>query len=163
PIKETDAPTLVAFGRENRIDLVVVGPEAPLAAGLADALEEAGLRVFGPRQSAAEIESSKAFAKTLMRRAGVPTAGFERFRERDGRRSSGAGDERGAHHGGLHAHRGTDTASPGGLEPPVPGLPVHRPDAHRLRTAGDRVQQPHRRPRDRGRPAAAGGRLRRTP
>jgi phosphoribosylamine--glycine ligase len=81
PIRETDAADLVGFGRENRIDLVVVGPEAPLAAGLADALDEAGLPVFGPRKAAAEIESSKAFAKRLMRRAGVPTAAFERFRE----------------------------------------------------------------------------------
>jgi phosphoribosylamine---glycine ligase len=61
PIKETDTAALAAFGRENRIDLVVVGPEAPLAAGLADALEAAGLTVLGPSRAAAEIESSKAF------------------------------------------------------------------------------------------------------
>src|SRR5947209_8929672 len=62
-LRETDTPGLVAFARENRLDLVVIGPEAPLAAGLADALEEARVSVFGPRQAAAEIESSKAFAK----------------------------------------------------------------------------------------------------
>src|SRR6266511_3900461 len=83
PLRETDAAGLVAFARQNRIDLVVIGPEAPLAQGLADALEDAGLKVFGPRKAAAEIESSKAFAKTLMQREGVPTAAFQTFREAD--------------------------------------------------------------------------------
>ena len=61
---------------------MVVGPEAPLALGLADALMEAGVPVFGPSRAAAQIESSKTFAKMLMARAGVPTARFERFRGR---------------------------------------------------------------------------------
>jgi phosphoribosylamine--glycine ligase len=81
PIKETDIAGLAAFAQQNRFDLVVVGPEAPLALGLADAVQAAGIPVFGPTRAAAEIESNKAFAKTLMRREGVPTARFERFRD----------------------------------------------------------------------------------
>lgn len=83
PLHETDLDGLARFARENRIDLVVIGPEAPLAQGLVDALDAAGVRAFGPRRAAARIESSKAFAKTLMRREDVPTARFERFREAD--------------------------------------------------------------------------------
>ncbi|MCC6997378.1 MAG: phosphoribosylamine--glycine ligase [Deltaproteobacteria bacterium] len=77
PTKADDVPALVALAQREKIDLVVVGPEAPLAAGLADALAERGIRVFGPRKSAAELEASKAFAKQLMARAGVPTARFD--------------------------------------------------------------------------------------
>jgi phosphoribosylamine--glycine ligase len=84
PLKESDIEELVRFAGQSDINLVVIGPEAPLAMGLADAMAEAGVRVFGPRRAAAEIESSKAFAKTLMQREGVPTARFERFREADG-------------------------------------------------------------------------------
>jgi len=74
---------LVAAAAEQRIDLVVVGPEAPLAAGLADRLRAAGRSVFGPTQAAARLESSKAFAKEVMQRAGVPTAPSRTFRELD--------------------------------------------------------------------------------
>jgi phosphoribosylamine--glycine ligase len=81
PLRETDTTGLAQFARENRLDLVVIGPEAPLAAGLADAFAAAGVPVFGPRQAAAEIESSKLFSKALMERAGIPTARAERFRE----------------------------------------------------------------------------------
>ena len=77
PTKADDVPALVALAQREKIDLVVVGPEAPLAAGLADALAERGIRVFGPRKNAAELEASKAFAKQLMARAGVPTARFD--------------------------------------------------------------------------------------
>jgi len=80
-LRETDTAGLVSFTRDNRLDLVVIGPEAPLAAGLADALDEAKTPVFGPRRAAAEIESSKAFAKALMVRERVPTAQAERFRD----------------------------------------------------------------------------------
>ncbi|WP_324716117.1 phosphoribosylamine--glycine ligase [Carboxydochorda subterranea] len=73
------AEALVTFAREHDTRLVVVGPEAPLAAGLADRLREAGVPVVGPSRSAARIESSKAFAKTVMARAGVPTAPFRIF------------------------------------------------------------------------------------
>jgi phosphoribosylamine--glycine ligase len=69
-----DIGAIVAAARERQIDLVVVGPEAPLVAGLVDALEEAGIAAFGPGRAAAALEGSKAFAKELMAEAGVPTA-----------------------------------------------------------------------------------------
>jgi phosphoribosylamine--glycine ligase len=69
-----DVEGIVAAARERGVDLVVVGPEAPLVAGLVDALEEAGIAAFGPSASAAELEGSKAFAKQVMDEAGVPTA-----------------------------------------------------------------------------------------
>jgi phosphoribosylamine---glycine ligase len=74
-----DLPALVRFAKENDVGLCVVGPEAPLAAGLVDAFEEAGLRAFGPRRAAAELERSKVFCKSLLRHADVPTADFQTF------------------------------------------------------------------------------------
>jgi phosphoribosylamine---glycine ligase len=74
---------VVAAAQEREIDLVVVGPEAPLVAGLVDALSEAGIRAFGPTRAAARIEGSKAYAKELMRDCGVPTAAHVMFRDRD--------------------------------------------------------------------------------
>lgn len=79
PVAASDLSGLVATARRERIDLVVVGPEAPLAAGLADACRAAGLAVFGPDAAAARIESSKSFAKQLMQQAGVPTAAAHVF------------------------------------------------------------------------------------
>lgn len=76
PIQAGDTPALVAFARANQIDLVIVGPEGPLAAGLADALRAVGMRVFGPSAAAAQIEASKAFAKAFMARHGLPTARY---------------------------------------------------------------------------------------
>ena len=76
-----DVDGLARWARENRIDLVVVGPEAPLVAGLADRVAAAGIPVFGPSAAAAEIEGSKAFAKDVMRAAGIPTADYEAFTE----------------------------------------------------------------------------------
>ena len=73
PIRATDIPALVRAATDYRIDLVVVGPEDPLAAGLVDALAAAGIAAFGPTAAAARIESSKAFAKEVMAEAGVPT------------------------------------------------------------------------------------------
>jgi phosphoribosylamine--glycine ligase len=70
---------VVSFSKQHRIDLVIIGPEAPLAAGLADDLRAAGIKVFGPSRAAAEIESSKAFAKSFMARHGIPTARFATF------------------------------------------------------------------------------------
>ncbi|WP_126446750.1 phosphoribosylamine--glycine ligase [Sulfuricystis multivorans] len=70
---------LVSFARENSIHATVVGPEAPLAAGLVDAFRAAGLRIFGPTQAAARLESSKDFAKQFMTRHGIPTAKFQTF------------------------------------------------------------------------------------
>ncbi len=74
-----DAPAVVALAKARRIDLVVVGPEAPLVAGVADALRAAGVDVFGPGAAGARLEGSKAFAKEVMQAAGVPTARFELF------------------------------------------------------------------------------------
>ncbi|HEY3552516.1 MAG TPA: phosphoribosylamine--glycine ligase [Solirubrobacterales bacterium] len=78
-----DAAAIVAAAKSNGADLVVVGPEAGLVAGAVDACEEAGIPAFGPRQAAAEIEGSKAFAKELMAEAGVPTAGHVLLRSRE--------------------------------------------------------------------------------
>ena len=74
PVRADDHSALVSLARELRIDLVVVGPEAPLVAGLADELRRRGIAVFGPSASAARIEGSKSFAKEVMEAAGVPTA-----------------------------------------------------------------------------------------
>ncbi|HXG75296.1 MAG TPA: phosphoribosylamine--glycine ligase, partial [Gaiellaceae bacterium] len=74
PIRAEDAEGLLALARGLDADLVVVGPEAPLVAGLADVLRPAGIAVFGPSAAAAAIEGSKAFAKDVLRAAGVPTA-----------------------------------------------------------------------------------------
>ncbi len=79
PIAPKAIPEIVRFARQNAIDLVVVGPESPLIAGLADALAEVGIACFGPRREPAQIEGSKAFAKHLMAQAGVPTAPFRTF------------------------------------------------------------------------------------
>jgi phosphoribosylamine---glycine ligase len=74
---------LVALAREREVDLVVVGPEAPLVAGLVDDLTAAGIAAFGPSKAAARIEGSKAYAKDLMKRCGVPTASHVLFRDRE--------------------------------------------------------------------------------
>jgi phosphoribosylamine--glycine ligase len=79
PFSSTAVDELVRFAEEERIDLTVVGPEAPLLAGLVDRFEERGLKVFGPRREAARIEGSKRFAKELMARHGIPTARFRAF------------------------------------------------------------------------------------
>ncbi len=77
---QADVPeAVVALARQEKVDLVVVGPEAPLVAGVADALIAAGIACFGPVAGAARIEGSKAFAKEIMAEAGVPTAGFQVF------------------------------------------------------------------------------------
>jgi phosphoribosylamine--glycine ligase len=78
-----DVDGLVAAAKDSRIDLVLVGPEAPLVAGLVDALEDAGIAAFGPRGAAAQIEGSKLFAKRLMEEAGVPTAAHTVLRSKD--------------------------------------------------------------------------------
>ncbi len=79
PIGASDIAALVAFARENRADLVLPGPEAPLVAGLADALAAAGIRCCGPSAAAARLEGSKSFAKEIADAAGIPTARWERF------------------------------------------------------------------------------------
>lgn len=82
-IAADETARLVTFASDRRIDLVIVGPEVPLAAGLADALGSAGIKVFGPSQAAAEIESSKAFSKAFMVRHRIPTARFAVFTDHD--------------------------------------------------------------------------------
>ena len=79
PLRVDDFDALVAAVREHGIDLTVVGPEAPLVAGVVDRFEAEGLRIFGPTQAAARIEGSKSFSKQTMRAAGAPTAAFEVF------------------------------------------------------------------------------------
>jgi phosphoribosylamine---glycine ligase len=79
PLKADDVEGLTAFATRERIDLVVVGPEVPLVAGLVDRLTAAGVLAFGPTAAAAEIEGSKAFAKEIMLAAGIPTAEYAAF------------------------------------------------------------------------------------
>jgi phosphoribosylamine---glycine ligase len=81
PIGATDIAGLVGFCRRERIDFVVVGPEAPLVLGLVDALEAEGIPAFGPSAAAAALEGSKAYAKDLCMRAQIPTAAHRRFRD----------------------------------------------------------------------------------
>jgi phosphoribosylamine--glycine ligase len=78
-IGPSDVEALIAFAKEDAIDLTVVGPEAPLVAGIVDRFEAEGLRCYGPRASAARLEGSKVFAKEFMQRHGVPTAAFGVF------------------------------------------------------------------------------------
>jgi phosphoribosylamine--glycine ligase len=75
----TDINELIAFARQEQIGLTVVGPEAPLAAGIVDAFRNAGLRIFGPTKEAAQLDSSKAFAKDFMKRHNIPTAESQTF------------------------------------------------------------------------------------
>jgi phosphoribosylamine--glycine ligase len=83
PVAADNLHGLVHFAKEHRIDLTVVGPEQPLAEGIADLFAENGLRVFGPTKRAARLEWSKAFAKDFMRRHSIPTASYEVFRRDD--------------------------------------------------------------------------------
>ena len=78
-IKAMEFDKLVAFAKEKEIDLTVIGMDDPLVGGVVDKFEEAGLRCFGPRKNAAIIEGSKAFSKDLMKKYGIPTAGYENF------------------------------------------------------------------------------------
>ncbi len=80
PLAATDLPALVEFARAHGIDLTVVGPEAPLVAGIVDAFQDAGLRIFGPTARAAQLEGSKLFCKQILHRGDVPTAMFRDFR-----------------------------------------------------------------------------------
>ncbi len=79
-IEVNDFRALIQFARKEGIGLTVVGPEEPLVGGIVDAFQREGLRVFGPRRDAAELEGSKVFAKDLMRQAGIPTADYRVFR-----------------------------------------------------------------------------------
>ncbi len=79
PIDAMDTPNLIHFAKEKRIDLTVVGPEAPLAGGLTDGFQKEGLATIGPGKESARLESSKIFAKNFMRSFGIPTADFVTF------------------------------------------------------------------------------------
>ena len=83
PIQATDVEGMVRWAKENAMDFVMVAPDDPLALGMVDALEAAGIRAFGPRKNAAVIEASKAFSKELMRKHNIPTAKYETFTELD--------------------------------------------------------------------------------
>jgi phosphoribosylamine--glycine ligase len=74
-----DIPGQVALAQREKIDFVVIGPDAPLVAGMADAFTEAGIKVFGPSKKAAQLEGSKSFTKELCKRHNIPTAAYERF------------------------------------------------------------------------------------
>ncbi len=82
PIAADDVPALVAAARARGVDLVVVGPEAPLVAGLVDALAQEGIAAFGPTREAARLEGSKRFAKEMMQALGIPTAAYKVLRSR---------------------------------------------------------------------------------
>lgn len=79
PVKDTDVEGLLALAQKENVDLTVVGPEASLAVGIVDAFRAAGLKIFGHTKSATRIESSKEFAKRLMEKYGIPTAGYRSF------------------------------------------------------------------------------------
>ena len=83
PIGAMEFDRIVAFSKENAIDLVIVGMDDPLVGGLVDELEKAGIRAFGPKAEAAIIEGSKAFSKDLMKKYGIPTAAYENFDDAD--------------------------------------------------------------------------------
>ncbi|MFQ2361038.1 phosphoribosylamine--glycine ligase [Aeromonas dhakensis] len=80
-ISATDIPALLAFAREQRIGLTIVGPEAPLVKGVVDAFRAEGLAIFGPTAAAAQLEGSKAFAKDFLARHAIPTAEYQNFTE----------------------------------------------------------------------------------
>jgi phosphoribosylamine---glycine ligase len=80
-LSSTDFPRLIKFAKQNEIGLTVVGPEVPLSAGIVDAFIAERLRIFGPSRAAAELEGSKVFCKNLLRRADVPTAEYQVFRD----------------------------------------------------------------------------------
>ncbi len=87
PIGAEDVEALAGFAEREGIDLTVVGPEAPLVLGIVDRFRDRGLRVFGPSASAARLEGSKAFAKAVMERYGVPTAGYREFTDPEAARA----------------------------------------------------------------------------
>jgi len=87
PIAADDVESLLAFAESEGVDLTVVGPEAPLVLGIVDRFRERGLRIFGPTAAAARLEGSKAFAKAVMDRFGVPTAAYREFTDPDAARA----------------------------------------------------------------------------
>ena len=90
-VKTTDLDGIVALAQQEKVGLVVVGPDDPLAAGLVDRLQAAGIRAFGPTAAAARFEASKSFAKDFMRRHGIPTAASEKFTDIESARAYARG------------------------------------------------------------------------
>lgn len=82
-ISDSDVEGLVRFAKEKQIDLTIVGPEHTLALGVVDAFEKEGLKIFGPSKAAAQVESSKEFAKKIMVKYGIPTAAYESFTDKE--------------------------------------------------------------------------------
>ena len=78
-VSDSDIDGLVSFAKEKQIDLSIVGPEATLSLGVVDAFQKAGLKIFGPTKAAAQVESSKDFAKNIMAKYGIPTAAYQTF------------------------------------------------------------------------------------
>ncbi len=78
-----DQPALLAFAKDNGIDLTIVGPEAPLVEGLVDTFQENGLKCFGPSKAAAQLEGSKAFTKDFLARQSIPTGAYGNFTDMD--------------------------------------------------------------------------------
>lgn len=78
-VSDSDIEGLVSFAKEKQIDLSIVGPEATLSLGVVDAFQKAGLKIFGPTKAAAQVESSKDFAKNIMAKYGIPTAAYQTF------------------------------------------------------------------------------------
>lgn len=83
PVSVMDIKGMIALAKEQKVDIVFVAPDDPLAAGMVDAFEEAGFRAYGPRANAAIIESSKVFSKNLMKKYNIPTANYEVFENPD--------------------------------------------------------------------------------
>jgi phosphoribosylamine--glycine ligase len=79
PISDTDIASLLSFAKENNVEMTIVGPEVPLVAGIVDEFESEGLKIFGPKASAAILEGSKVFTKDLLRKHDIPTAQYHRF------------------------------------------------------------------------------------
>ena len=82
-IKAEDIEGVVAFAKENAIDMAVIGPEVPLAMGIVDALEAAGVKTFGPNKKCAQLEASKAFTKSFLARHNIPTAGYKEYTKKE--------------------------------------------------------------------------------
>lgn len=82
-IPETEVASLLIFAKKEKIDYCIVGPEAPLCAGITDAFERAGIKVFGPNKKCAKLEGSKEFTKEVLQLENIPTANYKTFTESD--------------------------------------------------------------------------------
>ncbi len=103
PLAVGDHTAVIRFAKDNSIDLVVVGPEGPLVAGLVDDLATAGIKCFGPRQAAAQLEGSKGFTKDLCREFNIPTAAYGRFTDAGSAKTYPGGAEAADRHQGRRA------------------------------------------------------------